>query len=190
MVDRWINELITIIVNLTMELKGTNFSLREWRTSDTELLQKHANNPNVYNFLKDRFPHPYTMADAVSWVNMMLRQTPIVTFVIAVDDKLAGVIGLEMRDDIYRKAPLLGYWLGEEFWGRSIATEAVKLLTNYAFSTLDIVRIQAGVLGNNARSMRVLEKAGYVKEGVLKNNIFKDGLVLDEWVYGTVKRGL
>ena len=182
-----INEFITIIVNLTMELKGTNFSLREWRPDDAELLQKHADNPNVYAFLMDRFPHPYTMDDAVNWVNLILRQNPVVTFVIAVDDKLAGVIGLELRDDIYRKAPLLGYWLGEEFWGRGIASEAVKLLTNYAFSTLDIVRIQAGVLSNNHRSMRVLEKAGYVKEGVLKSNIFKNGEVLDEWVYGMVR---
>ena len=170
-----------------MELKGTNFSLREWRTYDAELLQKHANNPNVYNFLKDRFPHPYTMADAVSWVNIMLQQKPFTTFVIAIDDRLAGVIGLELRDDIYSKAPLLGYWLGEEFWGRGITTEAVKLMSSYAFSTLNIVRIQAGVLGNNKRSMRVLEKAGYIKEGVLKSNIFKNGEVLDEWVYGVIK---
>jgi ribosomal-protein-alanine N-acetyltransferase len=182
-----INYFITIIVILTMELKGTNFSLREWRIDDAELLQKHADNPNVYAFLMDRFPHPYTMDDAVSWVNLMLRQKPVVTFVIAVDDKLAGVIGLELRDDIYSKAPLLGYWLGEEFWGRGIATEAIKLMTNYAFSTLDIVRIQAGVLSNNHRSMRVLEKAGYINEGVLKNNISKNGLILDEWIYGMVK---
>ncbi len=173
-----------------MELKGTNFSLREWRIDDAELLQKHANNLNVYSFLMDRFPHPYTMGDAVSWVNLMLLQMPVVTFVIAVDDKLAGVIGLEFRDDIYSKAPLLGYWLGEEFWGRGIATEAVKLITNYAFSTLNIVRIQADVLSNNHRSMRVLEKAGYINEGVLKNNIFKNGEVLDEWVYGMVKSDL
>jgi RimJ/RimL family protein N-acetyltransferase len=170
-----------------MEIKGTNFSLREWRIDDAGLLQKHADNPNISAFLMDRFPHPYTMDDAISWIDLMLRQKPLLIFVIAVDDKLAGVIGLEMRSDIYRKAPLLGYWLGEEFWGRGIATEAVKLITNYAFSTLDIVRIQAGILSSNPRSMRVLEKAGYTMEGVLKNSIFKNGAVLDEWVYGMVK---
>jgi ribosomal-protein-alanine N-acetyltransferase len=168
-------------------IKSTNFSLREWRINDAELLQKHADNPNVYNFLKDRFPHPYTMDDAVSWVNLMLQKKPFTTFVIAVDDRLAGVIGLELRDDIYSKAPLLGYWLGEEFWGRGIAGEAVKLITNYAFSTLDILRIQADVLGNNHASMRVLEKAGYIKEGVLKSAVFKNGETLDEWVYGMVR---
>jgi ribosomal-protein-alanine N-acetyltransferase len=170
-----------------MEIKGTGFMLRGWRLDDAESLQKHADNANVYSFLMDRFPHPYTMTDAVNWINLMLQQQPVITFVIAVDDKLAGVIGLEMRDDIYRKAPLLGYWLGEEFWGRGIATEAVKLITNYAFSTLDIERIQAGILSNNPRSMRVLEKAGYKMEGVLKNNIFKNGVVLDEWIYGKLK---
>src|ERR1700743_797373 len=135
-----------------MEIKGTQFTLRGWRESDAVLLQKHADNPNIYGFLMDRFPHPYTMEAANSWVAAMLRQEPLITFVIAIDDELAGVIGLEMRDDVYRKAPLLGYWLAEEYWGRGIAAEAVKLLVNYAFATLDIVRIQAAVLSNNPRS--------------------------------------
>ncbi len=170
-----------------MELKGTGFTLRGWRQDDAELLQKHADNPNISAFLMDRFPHPYSIKNAVRWVNQMLRQEPKTTFVIAIDDKLAGVIGLELRDDVYKRAPLLGYWLAENFWGRGICTEAVKLLSGYAFDKFDIVRIQATVFGNNPRSMRVLEKAGYVKEGVLKNNIYKNGEVLDEWIYAMVK---
>lgn len=170
-----------------MEIKGQGFTLRGWRPDDAESLQKHADNPNIYNFLLDRFPHPYAMDAAVNWVTMMLHQDPFVNFVIAVDDKAVGVIGLEMRDDVYRKAPLLGYWLGEEFWGRGIMTQAVKLVTEYAFANLDIVRIQAGVLSNNPRSMRVLEKAGFAFEGILKKGIFKNGVVLDEWIYGMVR---
>jgi [ribosomal protein S5]-alanine N-acetyltransferase len=170
-----------------MELKGPGFTLRGWRHDDAAALQKHADNPNVYSFLMERFPHPYTMEAATNWIAAMLKQDPLITFVIAIDDQLIGVTGLEMRDDVYRKAPLLGYWLAEEYWGRGIAAEAVKLLVNYAFATLDIVRIQAGVLSNNPRSARVLEKADFVKEGVLRDNVFKNGVVLDEWIYGVVK---
>jgi ribosomal-protein-alanine N-acetyltransferase len=170
-----------------MELKGKDFTLREWRLDDAAELQKQADNLNVYNYLMDSFPHPYTMDDALNWINLMLKQNPLLVFVIDIEGKLAGAIGLEMRYDIYRKAPLLGYWLGEFYWGSGIMTEAVKLICAYAFANLDIVRLQAGILGNNPASMRVLEKAGFSKEGVLRNGIVKNGVVLDEWIYGLVK---
>jgi len=175
----------SIITN--MELKGQGFTLRRWYKEDAELLQKHADNPNVYSFLTDRFPHPYTRDVAINWINLMLQQEPLLIFVIAVEDNLIGVIGIEMRDDVYRKAPLLGYWLAEEYWGRGIMTEVVKLVAGYAFENLDIVRLQSGVLANNPGSMRVLEKAGFLKEGVLRNNIIKNGVVMDEYIYGMVK---
>ena len=149
--------------------------------------KKHADNTNISDFLLDRFPSPYTLDDAVNWIKMMQYQDPIVIFSIAIDGNVAGGIGLELREDVYRKAPLLGYWLGQEYWGRGIMTGAVKLITDYAFTYLDIIRIQAGVLGNNPRSMRVVEKAGFIKEGVLKNNIIKNGVILDEHIYAVVK---
>ena len=170
-----------------MELKGTGFILRGWRLDDAESLQKHADNPNVYSFLLDRFPHPYTMEAANNWINFMQHQDPVINFAIAVDDKVVGGIGLEMRDDVYSKAPLIGYWLSETLWGRGIMPQAVKLLVDYAFANLDIVRIQAGVLSNNPKSMRVLEKCGFVKEGVLRKGIIKNGVILDEWIYGLVR---
>jgi ribosomal-protein-alanine N-acetyltransferase len=172
-----------------MEIQGEGFKLRGWKADDVESIQKHADNPNVYSFLLDRFPHPYTMEEAERWVNMMLLIVPNRNYVIAVEDKAVGVIGLEMRDDVYRKSPLLGYWIGETLWGKGIMTKAIKLLSVYAFAELDVERIQAGVLSNNPRSMRVLEKAGFVKEGILKNNIIKNGVVLDEHIYGIVKNG-
>jgi [ribosomal protein S5]-alanine N-acetyltransferase len=170
-----------------MELKGTGFTLRNWKKGDEASLQKHADNPNVSRFLMDRFPSPYTMEDAKWWVNNWAEQNPVINFAIAIDDKAAGGIGLEPRDDIYYKTGLLGYWLGEEFWGRSIMTEAVKLVTAYGFEHLDIIRIQAGIISKNRTSMRVLEKAGYAKEGILKNAVIKNGEILDEHVYAILK---
>jgi [ribosomal protein S5]-alanine N-acetyltransferase len=170
-----------------MELQGTGFTLRGWHMDDIFSLQKHADNPNVYNFLMDAFPHPYTIDDAANWITRMQKQNPVLVFAIDVGGKLVGGIGLEMRHDIYSKSPLIGYWLGEEFWGHGIMTEAVRLVSAYAFAHLDIVRLQAGILGNNPASMRVLEKAGFVREGILRNAIVKNGVVLDEVVYGLVK---
>ena len=169
-----------------MELHGNGFKLRGWKADDVKSIQKHADNPKVYDFLMDRFPHPYTMEAAKIWVNTMLQMDPNYNLVIDVDGNAVGVIGLEMRDDVYRKAPLIGYWISETLWGKGIMTNAIQLLTAYAFANLDVIRIQAGVLSNNPRSMRVLEKAGFVKEGVLKQNIVKNGIILDEHIYGLV----
>jgi RimJ/RimL family protein N-acetyltransferase len=170
-----------------MEIKGTNFTLRGWKTKDAVPLQKHADNTNISDFLLDRFPSPYTMDDAVNWVSTMQRQNPLTNFVIAVNDELVGVIGLELRHDVYRKSPLLGYWISEAWWGRGIMTEAVKLVSQYAFTHLDVIRIQAGILANNPKSMRVMEKAGFTKEGILKNSIIKKGVILDEHIYAFLK---
>jgi RimJ/RimL family protein N-acetyltransferase len=90
---------------------------------------------------------------------------------------------VELRQDIYSKTPLLGYWLSEQYWGKGIITEAVKLITVYAFSNLDIICIQACVLSKNQASMRVLEKAGYIKQGILKQSVIKNNQVFDEHVY-------
>jgi len=170
-----------------MELNGNGFKLRGWKKEDAAAIQPHADNPNVHSYLLDRFPHPYTMEVAESWVNYMLSLEPNYNFVIEVDGNAVGVIGLEMRDDVYLKSPLIGYWISETLWGCGIMTAAIKLLAAYAFQNLDIIRIQAGVLGNNLRSMRTLEKAGFVKEGILKNSMVKNGVILDEHVYGLVK---
>lgn len=170
-----------------MEIKAQGFTLREWRTGDVAALQHHADNSKIYDYLLDIFPHPYTMENAVEWVDMMLNQDPLLVFVIDIGDELAGVVGITMRVDVYRKAPLIGYWLGEAYWGRGIMTQAVRLVVGYAFANLDITRLQAGIFSTNPASMRVLEKAGFVKEGIARSAIFKNGMVLDEHCYGLVK---
>jgi len=170
-----------------MELQGNGFVIRGWKKGDEVSLQKNANNPSVSRFLLNRFPSPYTMEAAIHWVNNLVDQDPLVNFAITIDDQVVGGIGLELREDVYRKTALLGYWLSEELWGKGIVTEAVKLMTQYAFDHLDIIRIQAGVLDKNPASMRVLEKAGYTKEGVLRNAAIKRGDIMDEHVYAILK---
>jgi RimJ/RimL family protein N-acetyltransferase len=169
-------------------LQGNGFILRGWKKGDEISLQRNADNPNVARYLTDRFPSPYTMASAEYWVDAHLYQNPMINFAIVIDDEIIGGIGLEFREDVYRKTALLGYWLSEHLWGKGIMPEAVRLITDYAFKNLDILRIQAGVLSKNPSSMRVLEKAGYIREGVLKNSVIKHGQVMDEHLYAMLKQ--
>ncbi len=170
-----------------MELKGTGFIIRGWKKGDEVSLQKHADNPKVSACLMDRFPSPYTIDEAELWVNSLLHQDPLVNFAITVNGQVMGGIGLEPRQDVYHKTAILGYWLSEELWGRGIMPEAVKLVTSYAFTQLDFIRIQASVYSKNPASMRVLEKAGYTKEGIMRNAVTKNGVVMDEHLYAILK---
>jgi len=167
--------------------KGNGFILRGWRQGDEASLQKNANNPNVSRYLKDRFPYPYTIEEAADWVNYNLGKEPIVNFALDINGEIAGGIAVELRDDIYHQSGIIGYWLAEPFWGKGIMPEAVKFITQYAFDGLGLIRLQAGVFSKNVASMRVLEKAGYIKEAILRNAVIKNGELMDEHVYAIIK---
>ncbi|MFD0751018.1 GNAT family N-acetyltransferase [Mucilaginibacter calamicampi] len=166
-----------------MQLTGNNFVLRRWRANDANSLQKHANDRSVSATLLDRFPYPYTITDAEYFISIKIIEEPITNFAIDINGEVVGVISVDMREDIYRKTPLLGYWITPAHRGKGIITEAVELITNYAFTHLDIVCIQANTLGNNPASMRVLEKAGFIKQGILPRSVVKDGEILDEHLF-------
>lgn len=146
-------------------------------------MQRNADNLMIARYVSDRFPSPYTMADAEAWVQRWQDQDPVINFAIAADDEVIGGIGLEFRGDIYRKTPLLGYWLGEPYWGQGIMPQAVKLIVDYTFNQLDVIAIQANTFGGNLASMRVLEKAGFERQGIIKKSVIKNGEIMDEHVF-------
>ncbi len=170
-----------------MRIEASEFCIRTWQESDAASLQKHADNINISKCLFDRFPYPYQLSDAEKFISSRLDQDPAVNFAIEIKGEVAGGIGLELRQDVYRKTPLLGYWLSEQYWGKGIMPEAVKLVTGYAFDTLGMICIVANTFGNNPKSMRVLEKAGFVRQGIIKQSAVKYDEVLDEHVFALHK---
>src|ERR1051325_10612302 len=116
-----------------MELRCEDFTLRNWRVGDEPSLVHHANNRKIWRNVRDRFPHPYRREDAVWWISFANSERPVVNFAIDVEGAAVGGIGLILRDDVYRLSAEIGYWLGEEYWGRGIASRAARALTDYAF---------------------------------------------------------
>jgi RimJ/RimL family protein N-acetyltransferase len=157
--------------------------IRPLKLADSPSLAKLANNKKVWNNLRDSMPSPYDENDAKTFIELTEKENPRQNFGITYQGRLCGVIGVNVQKDVYRKSAELGYWLGEPFWGKGIATQAVKLITNYGFGELDLNRIYAGVFQYNSASMKVLEKNGYKKEGLFKNAISKNGKVCDEHRY-------
>jgi len=165
---------------------GDGFRIRSFAPDDVCALIRYADNRNVWLGLRDRFPHPYTAADAAAWLAALQRQEPETHFAIASAMELVGGIGLELQEDVHRHAAEIGYWLGEPFWGRGIATRAVQTLTGWAFGRFSLVRIYARVFSSNPASARVLEKCGYEAEGRCRLAVRKDGRWLDELIYARV----
>lgn len=166
-----------------MKIELGGWTIRNFEQADVEALVRHADNPRVAASLKDRFPSPYTAADARYWLDHVQRQHPQTHFAIAGDEGLIGGIGLERQDDVHRYSAELGYWLGEPYWGRGIATRAVEAIAAWGFEQLGLVRIFAGVFETNPASARVLEKAGFELEARLRNHVYKRGELRDELLY-------
>jgi RimJ/RimL family protein N-acetyltransferase len=173
-----------------MELKLQSCIIRPLVEQDAVAIQRHANNRKIWSNLRDIFPHPYTLENAHAFLGFVVKEDPPTTFAIATDSEAIGCIGLRLGNDVHRKTAELGYWLGEPFWGRGIMSEAVQEFTRWAFKAFDLQRIFAEPFESNAASARVLEKAGFVCEGRLRANVFKDGKVLDSFLYGLVRNAV
>jgi len=170
-----------------VEIPLSRSTLRAWRRGDESSLVRYANNRNVWQNLRDRFPHPYTTDDADEWIRTAGVDSPLANFAIVVAGEAVGGTGLTLGTDVFRRSAEVGYWLGEPFWGRGIVTEVLRAITDYAFDSFDICRLEAGVFEWNPASMRVLEKAGYVCEGRARLGVTKDGRTGDRVLYALVR---
>jgi RimJ/RimL family protein N-acetyltransferase len=170
-------------VNLTL----ASCTVRSWQWADRDAIVRHANNRKVSINLRDRFPYPYTARDARDWLDAIVDHKPETNFAIDVAGEAVGGIGFTPQSDVARRSAEIGYWLGEQFWGRGIATEALVAVTEYAFANFDLCRLYAHVFDWNAASARVLEKAGYVFEGRLRKSVTKDGQTIDQLLYAIIR---
>lgn len=170
-----------------MEMRLRSCSVRSWKWSDRDAIVRHANNRKVWINLRDQFPHPYSVADARNWLELVIDRRPETNFAIAVNDEAVGGIGFTVQLDEGRRSAEIGYWLGEQLWGRGIATEALVAVTDYAFAEFDLCRLYAHVFEWNPASARVLEKAGYEFEGRLRKSVTKVGQTIDKLLYACVR---
>lgn len=170
-----------------MKVEFGGGAVRSWVPADAASLARHANDRAIWRNLKDRFPNPYSLANAEWFIEHCRTEVPESAFAIVVNDEAVGSIGFEHRGDIWRRSVELGYWLAQPYWGRGITTNAVKAMTQWAFDTWAINRVWAGVFAWNPASARVLEKAGYAYEARLRHSAVKDGELVDELIYAVVR---
>jgi len=165
------------------EIIGSKFVLRDLKpVEDKESIIKNINDKNVLDKISLEFP--YTDENYQKFIEMFekekINEDTDVNFVIDVDGKAVGCISL-MRNKKPSKKHFaqIGYWLGENYWGRGITSEAVKLICDFGFNKLNLMKILIQALEDNIASRRVAEKNGFNLEYIRKKEMFKDGKYKD-----------
>lgn len=163
-------------------------NIRKWRMTDAPDLALALNNKRILDNLRDGLPYPYTQRDAEEYIASMLSadENKTFAFAITVDGRAIGSIGVFRQDNIHFRTAELGYYISEQFWGKGICTDAVKQVCAHVFEHSDIIRIYAEPFAHNTASCRVLEKAGFQFEGVLRKNAVKNGKVIDMKLYSVL----
>ena len=169
-----------------MRLDLGSCGVRSFRDTDAADLTRHANNRRIWLQLRDRFPHPYELDDARTFIAAARRADPETEFAITVGDLAVGAIGVTLGKDVERCSAEVGYWIGEPYWGRGIASRVLAEFTPFALGAYDLERLYAVPFASNAASCRVLEKAGYRLEGRMLRSAIKDGTVHDQYLYATL----
>ncbi|HMD15742.1 MAG TPA: GNAT family protein [Terriglobales bacterium] len=161
--------------------------VRSWRKDDLKSLVLRANNPKIAGNLRDQFPHPYTRRDGIDFLEYAQTEEPECSFAIEYAGEAVGGVGFLIGRDIARISAEMGYWLSEEFWGRGLATRAVTAMSDWAFDNYKLSRVFAMAFAHNAASIRVLEKAGFEREGVMRRSAIKNGVILDQILFAKVR---
>jgi RimJ/RimL family protein N-acetyltransferase len=163
------------------------YRLRRFTPADASSITAYANNYNIWKHLRDYFPLPYRLENADAFIAHTSREDPPRTFAIATEHEAIGTIGYHPGEDVHRYTAEIGFWLGEPYHNRGIMTEAIRRFSDYLLEHRNFMRVYCGVFSNNPASMRVLEKARFTREGVLKASVVKERLVLDQHLYAKVR---
>lgn len=163
--------------------------LKQWEERDAQTLAKILNDKKILDNLRDGLPFPYTENDALFYINSCLNADKDKQFCYAIcfNGKVVGSIGVFRQENIHFKTAEMGYYVGFEYWGKGITTGAVKLACKHVFDNTDIVRIYAEPFAENLASCRILEKNGFVLEGILHKNAYKNGKFRDMKMYAKLK---
>lgn len=163
------------------------YRLRPWETSDAPSLAKYLNNKKIWDNCRDRLPFPYTEADARSFIDHATSLQEPSEYCIEINGEAAGNISFMRGTDVERFNAEAGYWLAEPFWNQGIASKALYEALRHYLGATDVVRIFANVYESNIASMRVLEKVGFRKVGILRKACFKNGCLINAHYFELLK---
>lgn len=164
-----------------------NVELKEWSIEMAPALAAYMDNRKITDNLRDGIPSPYTVKDGEEFIAAASGSERALYRAVFYDGTLAGSISISLQDNIYQKSAEIGYFIAEPFWGLGIATCAIQKMCALAFSRFDLTRIFAEPFAYNEGSKRALCKAGFTLEGVMRQNVFKNGRVHDGCMFSILR---
>ena len=163
--------------------------LRPLTSADAVAVQRLAGDREVASTTLN-IPHPYPDGAAELWIGTLPQAYDCgeaVVFGIALHDggELVGTCGLRL--ELPHARAEIGYWVGREYWGRGVATEAARAVIDYAFTRLGVRRVYAHFYTRNPASGAVMRKLGMTHEGKLRGHVLKWGVFEDIELYGVLR---
>jgi len=174
----------------TQSIVTERLCLRPFLISDAECVSKLCNNFNVYKSTLS-LPFPYPIESALNWIATHKEDFENDNrYEFAITDKdtavLFGAIGLSNNKK--HKNGEVGYWIGEEYWGKGYATEALRAVIDFAFSKKEYHKVHSRHFESNPASGRVMQKAGMEYEGKQEEHLYKENKYETLILYGIINR--
>lgn len=167
-------------------LESTNVRLRRYSKQDIPLVLEYINHPEVQSNLNPNIILPYSIEEEEKWFESHAKN-PNIQFSFAIERKSDGayVGGCGWNNIDWKNSyAYLGIWLGIKFCGQGLGTEAMRILLTYLFCEMNLNRVALKVHSYNKRAIRSYEKNGFHVEGVLRQEIFRDGQYHDNLIMG------
>lgn len=173
-----------------IRITGERIILRQIEKTDAQPIYENAKDWKVSRYLSN-VPHPFRLRNARDFIKkakvwaekktgyhlgIELKQT----------GQIIGIIGIFEIDQKHKRA-VIGYWLGRKHWGKGLATEALRLMLNFGFKKLELLRIYGHVMKPNSRSSMLLKRANFRLEGKMRKHFIKKGKRMDALVFGLLK---
>jgi len=174
---------------MELRIEGKQVNLRKLKKSDAQSIYQNAKDFEIARYTT--VPHPYTLNDASDFIRRthqkMRKKTDYELGIeLKENKKIIGMISLT-KINYDNKNAEIGYWLGKKYWGRKIMKEAIRLILNFGFGELKLVRIYARVMHPNIASAKLLEKSGFKYEGRMRKTIFRRGKWFDDLIYSLLR---
>ncbi len=162
--------------------------LRPYDWSMVDELIEAANDERIPVYMGEEFATPYTREAAESWLEIATESSPSLHYAIYVDDTFAGGVGALLFKAENTGVAEIGWWLNPQFWGKGVASTAVRAFVDEMFENRGLERLWAPVMEPNVASARVAEKAGLVLEGIAPSHYVKRGVRMDGLNFGITRR--
>lgn len=170
-------------------IETTRLFLNEIKHTDVPIIVNYASNKKVSDFTQN-IPYPYAEEDAKIWIIAAqegFEKGTQFTFAIRLKPGNQFIGGIGLKKDRKHHRAELGYWIAEKFWNHGYATEAARALVKYGFQNINLNKITASHFAENFASGKVLTHCKMIREGVLKEQIFKNEIYNDLIIYGLTK---